>query len=131
MTFVIGIATSLDHRERWRRGREYLYLDRRYSEAVAEAGALPLLLPVGGDPLAVVEIIDALVLPGGDDFVPPDTSGPYTSRPNTSGPDASPPIPTTSSSTPLPRPNSPSTGRSSRPLGPGACPSSASVTAPS
>ena len=39
MTFVIGIATSLDHRERWRRGREYLYLDRRYSEAVAEAAS--------------------------------------------------------------------------------------------
>ncbi|HIG00204.1 MAG TPA: gamma-glutamyl-gamma-aminobutyrate hydrolase family protein, partial [Myxococcales bacterium] len=83
MTFAIGIATSLDHRERWRRGREYLYLDRRYSEAVAEAGALPLLLPVGGDPLAVVEVIDALVLPGGDDFVPP-----YGSHPN-----ASPPYP--------------------------------------
>ena len=93
MNFVIGIATSLDHRERWRRGREYLYLDRRYSEAVAEAGALPLLLPVGGDPLAVVEIIDALVLPGGDDFVPPNTSGPYTSGPDASGPDASPPYP--------------------------------------
>ena len=45
MTFVIGIATSLDHRERWRRGREYLYLDRRYSEAVAEAGALPCYCP--------------------------------------------------------------------------------------
>jgi putative glutamine amidotransferase len=91
MTFVIGIATSLDHRERWRRGREYLYLDRRYSEAVAEAGALPLLLPVGGDPLGVVEIIDALVLPGGDDFVPPYGSQPHASHPHASHPHGSPP----------------------------------------
>jgi putative glutamine amidotransferase len=77
MPFVIGIATSLDHRERWRPGREYLYLDRRYSQAIAEAGALPLLLPISDDPRGAIEVIDALVLPGGDDFEPPEASPPY------------------------------------------------------
>jgi len=71
MPFRIGISTTLDHRERWRPGREYLYLDRRYSEAVVEAGGTPILLPVGGDPLGAAETIDGLVLPGGDDFPPP------------------------------------------------------------
>jgi putative glutamine amidotransferase len=71
MPFRIGISTTLDHRERWRPGREYLYLDRRYSEAVVEAGGTPVLLPVGSDPLAAAEAVDALILPGGDDFPPP------------------------------------------------------------
>jgi putative glutamine amidotransferase len=77
MPFRIGISTTLDHRERWRPGREYLYLDRRYSEAVVEAGGTPVLLPVGSDPLGAVEAIDALILPGGDDFPPSSSAAAY------------------------------------------------------
>ena len=70
MTFVIGISTCLDDRGRWRPGREYVYLDGRYSEAVAEAGGDPVLLPPGADPVRATGAIDALLLPGGDDFEP-------------------------------------------------------------
>ena len=67
---VIGISTCLDHRERWRAGREYLYLDQRYSQAVEEAGGSPVLLPVGDDAAGAASRIDGLLLPGGDDFEP-------------------------------------------------------------
>ena len=67
---VIGISTCLDHRERWRAGREYLYLDQRYSQAVEQAGGTPILLPVGDDAAGAASRIDGLLLPGGDDFEP-------------------------------------------------------------
>ncbi len=70
MTPVIGISTCLDHRQRWRPGREYLYLDQRYSQAVEAAGGVPILLPVGDDAAAAASRIDGLLLPGGDDFEP-------------------------------------------------------------
>ena len=70
MALTVGISTCLDDRERWRAGREYLYLDQRYSEVVAEAGGQPVLLPVGSDPALAARSIDALLLPGGDDFEP-------------------------------------------------------------
>ena len=59
---------------------------------------------MSGDPLGVVEIIDALVLPGGDDF-------PQQTLP--------PPYPDDVVFDPSPQPNSPSTKRYSRPPGPG------------
>ena len=67
----------LDDRERWRAEREYLYLDDAYPRALIEAGAQPVLLPVGSDAEAQVDQIDGLVLPGGDDFLPaePDSYG--------------------------------------------------------
>lgn len=70
MALAIGISTCLDDRDRWRAGRDYLYLDQRYSEAVAEAGGQPILLPIGSDPGSAVQSVDALLLPGGDDFEP-------------------------------------------------------------
>ena len=70
MAFTVGISTCLDHRGRWREGRDYVYLDRRYGDALAAAGADPLLLPPGARPERAVAAIDALVLPGGDDFEP-------------------------------------------------------------
>ncbi len=70
MALAIGISTCLDDRGRWRAGREYLYLDQRYSEAVAEAGGQPILLPIGSNPRSAVQSVDALLLPGGDDFEP-------------------------------------------------------------
>jgi putative glutamine amidotransferase len=64
----IGIPLCLDDRERWRPGREYLYIDRRYAEAIAAAGGLPLHVPIQPDPEPVVAGLDGLMIPGGDDF---------------------------------------------------------------
>ena len=52
-------------------GRERLELDPAYAAAVAEAGGLPVHLPIQDDPPALVARIDGLVLPGGPDFLPP------------------------------------------------------------
>lgn len=67
---VIGIPLGLDDRERWKPGRRYLYLDASYSAAVERAGGVPILLPIQGEPDALVDRIDGLLLPGGDDFLP-------------------------------------------------------------
>jgi putative glutamine amidotransferase len=67
---VIGIPQCLDERGRWRAGREYLYLDRAYARAVDDAGGLALHLPIQSDADALIDHIDALLLPGGDDFLP-------------------------------------------------------------
>ena len=53
-----------------RAGRDTLYLDTRYAEAVVTAGGLPVLLPVG-TPEAALDGLDGLLIPGGDDFPPP------------------------------------------------------------
>jgi putative glutamine amidotransferase len=67
---LIGISLSLDATGRFRRGRRYHYLDERYAEAVAEAGGVPAYLPIQPRPEEVVDRIDGLVIPGGDDIVP-------------------------------------------------------------
>ena len=67
---LIGIPLSLDDRERWRPGRRYLYLDELYPRAVEQAGGMPLLLSGHGDPNEWADRIDALLIPGGDDFLP-------------------------------------------------------------
>ncbi len=64
----IGIPLSLDDRGRWREGRSYHYIDRCYADAVDRAGGLPVHLPIQGDPEALAETLDGLVIPGGDDF---------------------------------------------------------------
>lgn len=71
----IGIPLGLDDRGRWRPGREYLYIDRRYADAVALAGGLPVHLPIQNDPGSLVEEIDGLLVPGGDDLPPDPTRG--------------------------------------------------------
>ena len=70
MAIRIGITHCLDARERWRKGRAYLYVDQLYARAVEAAGAIPILLPIQSDVAALVDCVDALVIPGGDDFVP-------------------------------------------------------------
>ena len=67
---TIGMPTCLDDRERWRAGRAYSYMDRAYADAVDAAGGAPLQLPIQRDAAARVAGIDALLLPGGDDFLP-------------------------------------------------------------
>jgi putative glutamine amidotransferase len=76
----VGIAVGLDAEGLWRPGRAYHYLDAAYAEAVAEAGGAPVYLPgpaddadaAARDILArdLVARVDALILPGGDDFLP-------------------------------------------------------------
>ena len=64
---LVGITQRL-----WRRrdGRERLQLDAAYARAVAEAGGLPLHLPIVEEAEAVVARVDALLVPGGPDFLP-------------------------------------------------------------
>lgn len=64
----IGIPLTLDDRGRWREGRAYHYIDRCYADAIDRAGGLAVQLPIQSDPAALVESIDGLLIPGGDDF---------------------------------------------------------------
>ena len=67
---LIGIPQCLDDRGRWKPGRDYLYIDFAYARAVEAAGGVPLHLPMQQDADALLERIDALILPGGDDLPP-------------------------------------------------------------
>ena len=71
---AIGIPLCLDARGRWRPGRDYLYLDEAYARAIDDAGGLPVLLPIQTPESApeLIARVDALLLPGGDDFAPPE-----------------------------------------------------------
>lgn len=42
-----------------------------YAEAVVEAGGVPLYLPPAGSAAAALAAVDALLVPGGGDFLPP------------------------------------------------------------
>lgn len=64
----IGIPLCLDDRERWRPGRDYLYVDRRYADAITQAGGRPVHLPIQPDAAGLMTELDGLLLPGGDDF---------------------------------------------------------------
>jgi putative glutamine amidotransferase len=66
----IGIPPCVDDRGRWRTGCTYLYLDGAYVRAVDAAGGRAVVLPMQADVDALVEGIDGLLLPGGDDFLP-------------------------------------------------------------
>jgi putative glutamine amidotransferase len=65
----VGILLSLDEGA-LRRGRDTFYLDASYARAVEEAGGSPLLLPIQRDPGPLLDAVDALLVPGGDDFPP-------------------------------------------------------------
>jgi putative glutamine amidotransferase len=77
VTPTVGIPLGLDEQGRWKRGRTYHYIDAAYAAAVERGGGTPLYLPRVSDPRAQVARIDALLLPGGDDFAPP---APYPER---------------------------------------------------
>jgi putative glutamine amidotransferase len=64
----IGIPPSLDVPEGG--GRRLHRIDAAYADAVAEAGGLPIYLPGAAGADTGVASIDALLLPGGPDFVP-------------------------------------------------------------
>jgi putative glutamine amidotransferase len=69
---LVAVSLCLDDRGRWRPGRDYAYADYAYTRALSAAGALPMFAPLDADIDALVERIDALVIPGGDDFAPPE-----------------------------------------------------------
>jgi len=54
-----------------RPGRRRHAVDAAYAEAVAEAGGVPLYLPPCRAPEAALAAVDALLVPGGGDFLPP------------------------------------------------------------
>jgi putative glutamine amidotransferase len=67
---LIGISLCLDTSGRFRRGRRYHYIDERYADAVAEAGGVPVYLPIQPGPEEIADRIDGLLIPGGDDLLP-------------------------------------------------------------
>lgn len=64
----IGISLCLDDRGRWREGRSYHYIDRSYADAITVAGAGAHQLPIQSEVEQLVDSLDGLLLPGGDDF---------------------------------------------------------------
>jgi putative glutamine amidotransferase len=68
---LIGIPPCLDERGRWHPRRHTQYLDTSYALAVDAAGGLPVQLPLQGEAEALLDRLDGLLLPGGDDFPPP------------------------------------------------------------
>lgn len=68
----IGIPLCLDARGRWQAARDYHYIDAAYALAIESAGATPFYLPPQSDPDALIGQFDGLLLPGGDDLLPPD-----------------------------------------------------------
>jgi putative glutamine amidotransferase len=67
----IGIALALDAGGRIRAGRRHHWLEASYADAVARAGGTALYVPPSADPAALLDAIDALLVPGGGDFAPP------------------------------------------------------------
>ncbi|MDH3210927.1 MAG: gamma-glutamyl-gamma-aminobutyrate hydrolase family protein [Myxococcales bacterium] len=67
----IGIPLGLDDRGRWNPARDYQYIDSAYARAVADCGGDAVALPIQERAEALVERIDGLLIPGGDDFAPP------------------------------------------------------------
>jgi putative glutamine amidotransferase len=68
---LVGIPLCLDDRGRWREGRTYHYVHAAYARAIERAGGLAVYLPLQSDVRALIERVDALLVPGGDDLLPP------------------------------------------------------------
>jgi putative glutamine amidotransferase len=68
----IGISLGLDVEGALRTGRSTHYLDTRYTDAVRDAGGSPRLLAAGAAAEELIGEVDALLIPGGDDFLPED-----------------------------------------------------------
>lgn len=69
---TVGIPLGLDDRGRWRRDRDYHYLDAAYARALEAAGVVPVYLPVQRNATAALDGVEALLIPGGGDFAPPE-----------------------------------------------------------
>ena len=64
----IGIPLCLDDRDRWRAGRDYVYADQAYAAALDRAGGAPLFVPIQSTPETLIDGLDGLLIPGGDDL---------------------------------------------------------------
>jgi len=71
VTPTVGIPLCVDAQGRWKRGRTYHYLDAAYARAVDRAGGVAVYLPLASDPAELIARVDALLVPGGDDLLPP------------------------------------------------------------
>ena len=71
MAVRIGIAPGLDPGRRLRPPRHYHTLETTYTRALAAAGAVPVLLPPGAPVELLLDGVDGLLLPGGDDLPSP------------------------------------------------------------
>jgi putative glutamine amidotransferase len=59
---IIGITTDIDD--------EYLKIKHHYSDAILKAGGNPVLIPTSDNAKFFAEILDGLLIPGGDDLDP-------------------------------------------------------------
>jgi putative glutamine amidotransferase len=59
---IIGITTDVEG--------EYLKVKHHYPDAIARAGGIPFLIPPSGSTAFYAEMINGLLIPGGDDLAP-------------------------------------------------------------
>jgi putative glutamine amidotransferase len=59
---IIGITTDVEG--------EYLKVKHHYPDAITRAGGIPFLIPPGGSTAFYAEMINGLLIPGGDDLAP-------------------------------------------------------------
>src|SRR5258705_6940077 len=71
VTPTVGIPLCVDAQGRWKPGRTYHYVDSAYARAIARAGRVAVYLPMQAEPAQLLERVDALLVPGGDDLLPP------------------------------------------------------------
>jgi len=65
---VVGVTVCIDAGQRMKPGVDYLYLRRAYAEALAQAGATPILLSPEANAADCAGLCDALVISGGGDL---------------------------------------------------------------
>jgi putative glutamine amidotransferase len=68
---LIGISTCIDAGKLIDRERMYQYVEISYADAVAEAGAMPVIIPYLRDASKYIELlagIDGLIISGGEDL---------------------------------------------------------------
>lgn len=66
---IIGIGACLDHGKIHWPGEDYVYLNRRYVQAIERAGGSPVILPVV-DKRPRLDLLDGIVITGGADIHP-------------------------------------------------------------
>ena len=65
---VIGITTSVTAGKDGQREEEKFSVNRLYVDCLVAAGAAPILITMETPPESVAEIVDGLLIPGGDDI---------------------------------------------------------------
>lgn len=65
---IIAITVEIEHDAKDERTHGRLQCNRNYTQEIARAGGVPLLIPPDADMEAVAEVIDGWLIPGGDDL---------------------------------------------------------------